>query len=152
MCACVFITPHVHGANRSHSHPLSSVQSEHLVKLKSWVFTEEKRKQKQPLCFLSTEGLCMPFRMGHKQVLYPAGVLAGVTLGCPWPCPPRWPAADPSCCQSLLSDKHLALLTCFSLTSFLGCTCKEEERRYQWRMHQDIQHAVHWITPKVQIN
>lgn len=88
------VLSHVRRAGRSHSHPLSPVQSERSVKLKSWVFTEEKRQQKQPLCFRPTEGPC--FHPGrHTSSVCAVGGLAGVALVCPWPRPPAGPLLIP---------------------------------------------------------
>lgn len=116
VCACVFIhTPHIHGANRSHSQPLSTVQSEHSVKLKSWVFTEEKRKQKQPLCFFPTEGLCL-FQDGTQT--------SSVSCWCTGRCNPWVPLAMSPAGLLLIPFAvnlcSLTHMTCLCLTSFSG--------------------------------
>lgn len=119
VCVCVLSCPQSNSSVVVHwwTHTsLSSVQSEYLVKLKSWVFTEEggkNRKQKQPLCFLPTEGYCEPFRTGHRQVLCCWGA-GSYDLWVPL----AVSAADPSYCQPLFSDLCGSFLF---LSSFLWC-------------------------------
>lgn len=134
--ACVFIhTPHIHGANRSHSQPLSSVQSEHSVKLKSWVFTEEKRKQKQPLCFFPTEGLCL-FQDGTQT--------SSVSCWCTGRCNPWVPLAMSPAGLLLIPFAvnlcSLTHMTCLCLTSFSGM----QRRLFAGRGGRDqgIQHVA----------
>lgn len=85
---------------------LSPVQSERSVKLKSWVFTEEKKENKNSL---SVSGpLRAPVCLSGRDTNRPCavGVLAAVTLGCPWPRPLL------TCCWSLLLSTSAVWFTC----------------------------------------
>lgn len=93
VCVCVFSCPQSYSSVVVHwwTHTsLSSVQSEYLVKLKSWVFTEEggkKTDNKNSLsvsCPLRTP-VCLSGRDTNRSCA--VGVLAAMTCGCPWPCP-----------------------------------------------------------------
>lgn len=79
-CLCIYVNVcvysvvpvgliHVHRSTLQHSHSLVIGAIWVLGEIKVFYLLREKKQQKQPLCFVPTEGSCVPFRPGHRQAL-----------------------------------------------------------------------------------